>query len=138
MVVKATITAPRTAPRAQNRVRLQDAVAAPARGRPRCPTRGPRAPACGPRPTLRSSSLSFSSDEFIQAQQQLARWASEDAVPGAAAAAERDYFPSPPGSSSSDAATVAARPPAPDSDDTALSSSSTVTGEGARFPEYKH
>ncbi|KAI8435382.1 hypothetical protein MSG28_003700 [Choristoneura fumiferana] len=44
------------------------------------------------------------SDEFIQAQQQLARWASEDAVPAAAQRErEREYFPSPPGSSSSDA-----------------------------------
>ncbi|XP_045542870.1 disintegrin and metalloproteinase domain-containing protein 11 isoform X1 [Papilio machaon] len=39
------------------------------------------------------------SDEFIQAQQQLARWASEDAVP----AAVREYYPSPAGSESSDA-----------------------------------
>lgn len=65
---------------------------------------------------LRSSSLSFSSDEFIQAQQQLARWASEDVVP---AAAQRDYFPSPAGSSSSEATLRAgassahARPPGP-------------------------
>ncbi|CAK1552670.1 unnamed protein product [Leptosia nina] len=45
---------------------------------------------------LRSSSLSFSSDEFIQAQQQLARWASEETVP------VREYYPSPAGSSASD------------------------------------
>ncbi|XP_060810887.1 disintegrin and metalloproteinase domain-containing protein 22 isoform X2 [Amyelois transitella] len=50
------------------------------------------------------------SDEFIQAQQQLARWASEDAVP---AAARREYFPSPPGTA----------PPGP---------------APAAFPEYKH
>ncbi|CAB3234763.1 unnamed protein product [Arctia plantaginis] len=50
---------------------------------------------------LRSSSLSFSSDEFIQAQQQLARWASEEAV--AAPGVVRGYFPSPADSSSSEA-----------------------------------
>lgn len=69
---------------------------------------------------LRSSSLSFSSDEFIQAQQQLARWASEEAVAveGAGSApAPRGYFPSPADSSGSEA------PRGP------LASA---------FPEYKH
>ncbi|XP_039747129.1 disintegrin and metalloproteinase domain-containing protein 11 isoform X3 [Pararge aegeria] len=52
------------------------------------------------------------SDEFIQAQQQLARWASEEAVPAA-----REYFPSPP-SPRSPASSASERP--------------------AAFPEYKH
>ncbi|XP_064071779.1 disintegrin and metalloproteinase domain-containing protein 22 isoform X2 [Vanessa tameamea] len=59
------------------------------------------------------------SDEFIQAQQQLARWASEEAVP-----VERDYFPSPTsplpqlGSPRSPASSGSERP--------------------AAFPEYTH
>lgn len=94
--------------------------------------------------------LSISSDEFIQAQQQLARWASEDALP---AGAGREYFPSPPSSSSGreEPVTVVAgtgaagglpgerprRPPS-DSDDTAPSSSLSGAEPPARFPEYKH
>ncbi|KAJ2952469.1 hypothetical protein O0L34_g6780 [Tuta absoluta] len=72
------------------------------------------------------------SDEFIQAQQQLARWASEDAVPAAVgalgAAGGRDYFPSPPGSTSSEA-TLRAAPPRP-----ALSPHASSSA----FPEYTH
>ncbi|XP_061383408.1 disintegrin and metalloproteinase domain-containing protein 22 isoform X4 [Danaus plexippus] len=52
------------------------------------------------------------SDEFIQAQQQLARWASEEAVPG------REYFPSP----------HSPRSPA----------GSSASELPAAFPEYKH
>lgn len=77
----------------------------------------PREPAAAPQrraSTLRSSSLSFSSDEFIQAQQQLARWASEEAVPA------RDYFPSP----------TSPRSPA--------GSSGSGSERPAAFPEYTH
>ncbi|XP_063359814.1 disintegrin and metalloproteinase domain-containing protein 11 isoform X2 [Cydia amplana] len=70
------------------------------------------------------------SDEFIQAQQQLARWASEDAVPAAARDREREYFPSPPGSSSSDATTR--RPPA------APGAAPSAAPASSSFPEYKH
>ncbi|KAG6448630.1 hypothetical protein O3G_MSEX005662 [Manduca sexta] len=59
------------------------------------------------------------SDEFIQAQQQLARWASEEAVP---AAPQREYYPSPAGSSSSDATLRAA----------------AAHAAAAAFPEYTH
>ncbi|KAL0841707.1 hypothetical protein ABMA28_013979 [Loxostege sticticalis] len=61
------------------------------------------------------------SDEFIQAQQQLARWASEDAVGGAGAGGAgggggggRRYLPSPGGSTSSDATLRAHAPALPE------------------------
>ncbi|KAJ0180250.1 hypothetical protein K1T71_003654 [Dendrolimus kikuchii] len=72
----------------------------------------------------------FSSDEFIQAQQQLARWASEDAVP---AAAQREYFPSPVGSSSSEATLRAG--PAPRGPG---GPSAAALAHAAAFPEYTH
>ncbi|XP_045785529.1 disintegrin and metalloproteinase domain-containing protein 22 isoform X1 [Maniola jurtina] len=60
------------------------------------------------------------SDEFIQAQQQLARWASEEALP-----AGRDYLPSPPSPRSP-------RSPRSPGD-------SSVAGDrAAAFPEYTH
>ncbi|XP_041977445.1 disintegrin and metalloproteinase domain-containing protein 11 isoform X2 [Aricia agestis] len=58
------------------------------------------------------------SDEFIQAQQQLARWASEEAVPTA-----RDYFPSP---------RAAHSPRSP------RSPASSESERPATFPEYTH
>ncbi|CAH0718717.1 unnamed protein product, partial [Brenthis ino] len=67
------------------------------------------------------------SDEFIQAQQQLARWASEEAVPA------RDYFPSP---------TSPRSPRSPHSPRSPVSPRSPTGSSGserpAAFPEYTH
>ncbi|XP_066151988.1 disintegrin and metalloproteinase domain-containing protein unc-71 isoform X6 [Euwallacea fornicatus] len=90
------------------------------------------------------------SDEFIQAQQQLARWASEDTVsghPGAAGSAggggttpgppPREYFPSPTSSTSEEPPSIARAPasgpphPPPHPDHATIH-------RPKRYPEYKH
>lgn len=112
--------------------------------------------------------LLFSSDEFIQAQQQLVRWASEEAVgnagpnsDGTQAHHQREYYPSPSASSEEsdesggETNSIARAPPKPprhDHDATLPSvgptvsgttasgniSSDQTSGQGKRYPEYKH
>lgn len=91
----------------------------------------------------------FSSDEFIQAQQQLARWASEDAVgqPGTSGAGvvggapvmvPREYFPSPSSSTSEEPTSIVRAPaPAPPIVAPAHPEHATIH-RPKRYPEYKH
>ncbi|XP_017784808.1 PREDICTED: disintegrin and metalloproteinase domain-containing protein 11 isoform X2 [Nicrophorus vespilloides] len=80
------------------------------------------------------------SDEFIQAQQQLARWASDDAVPQAGTSGQmpREYFPSP-SSSTSEEPTSIVRAPAPVPPVvTAPHPEHATIHRPKRYPEYKH
>ncbi|XP_030767435.1 disintegrin and metalloproteinase domain-containing protein 11 [Sitophilus oryzae] len=89
------------------------------------------------------------SDEFIQAQQQLARWASEDTVgglPGASGTAgtvagggppPREYFPSPSSSTSEEPPSIA-RAPAPGPPHPPAHPDHATIHRPKRYPEYKH
>ncbi|XP_022902425.2 disintegrin and metalloproteinase domain-containing protein 12 isoform X4 [Onthophagus taurus] len=86
------------------------------------------------------------SDEFIQAQQQLARWASEDAVgvqagtSGGGSTVPREYYPSPSSSTSEEPTSIARAPvPAPPSVVAAAHHPEHATiHRPKRYPEYKH
>lgn len=81
----------------------------------------------------------FSSDEFIQTQQQLARWASEDAVgqAGTSGSVPREYFPSP-SSSTSEEPTSIVRAPAPTPPSAPPHPEHATIHRPKRYPEYKH
>ncbi|KAJ8911453.1 hypothetical protein NQ315_013815 [Exocentrus adspersus] len=86
------------------------------------------------------------SDEFIQAQQQLARWASEDAVGqastsgGGGGVVPREYFPSPSSSTSEEPPSIARAPvPTPGHLPTSHPHPDHATiHRPKRYPEYKH
>lgn len=81
----------------------------------------------------------FSSDEFIQAQQQLARWASEDTVGQVAGgtAVPREYYPSPSSSTSEEPISIA-RAPAPTPPAAPPHPEHATIHRPKRYPEYKH
>lgn len=83
--------------------------------------------------------LIFSSDEFIQAQQQLARWASEDTVgqAGPSGATPREYFPSPSSSASEEPPSIA-RAPVPAPPAAPVHPDHATIHRPKRYPEYKH
>ncbi|XP_068896560.1 disintegrin and metalloproteinase domain-containing protein unc-71 isoform X5 [Tenebrio molitor] len=87
------------------------------------------------------------SDEFIQAQQQMARWASEDAMGQASAsgsgvgggAVPREYFPSPSSSTSEEPPSIARAPvPAPGPPVGPPHPEHATIHRPKRYPEYKH
>ncbi|XP_044261507.1 disintegrin and metalloproteinase domain-containing protein 11 isoform X8 [Tribolium madens] len=87
------------------------------------------------------------SDEFIQAQQQMARWASEDAMGQASAsvsgvgggAVPREYFPSPSSSTSEEPPSIARAPvPAPGPPGAPPHPEHATIHRPKRYPEYKH
>ncbi|KAJ8941811.1 hypothetical protein NQ318_006788 [Aromia moschata] len=86
------------------------------------------------------------SDDFIQAQQQLARWASEDAVGqastsgGGVGVVPREYFPSPSSSTSEEPPSIARAPvPAPGLLPAGHPHPDHATiHRPKRYPEYKH
>ncbi|KAK4875955.1 hypothetical protein RN001_012377 [Aquatica leii] len=79
------------------------------------------------------------SDEFIQAQQQLARWASEDGVgqAGPSGATPREYFPSPSSSASEEPPSIA-RAPVPVPPAAPVHPDHATIHRPKRYPEYKH
>ncbi|XP_057670730.1 disintegrin and metalloproteinase domain-containing protein 11 isoform X2 [Diorhabda carinulata] len=86
------------------------------------------------------------SDEFIQAQQQLARWASEDAMgvqPGPSGGGNvsntvpREYYPSPSSSTSEEPPSIA-RAPAPTPGGHVPHPDHATIHRPKRYPEYKH
>ncbi|XP_031351128.1 disintegrin and metalloproteinase domain-containing protein 11 isoform X2 [Photinus pyralis] len=79
------------------------------------------------------------SDEFIQAQQQLARWASEDGVgqAGPSGATPREYFPSPSSSASEEPPSIA-RAPVPAPPAVPVHPDHATIHRPKRYPEYKH
>lgn len=82
----------------------------------------------------------FSSDEFIQAQQQLARWSSEDAVgqAGTSGAVPREYYRSPSSSTSEEPTSIVRAPvPVPPAAVTVHPEHATIH-RPKRYPEYKH
>ncbi|CAH1104105.1 unnamed protein product [Psylliodes chrysocephalus] len=87
------------------------------------------------------------SDEFIQAQQQLARWASEDTMggqpgpsggtAGVGSAVPREYYPSPSSSTSEEPPSIA-RAPVPTPGAHAPHPDHATIHRPKRYPEYKH
>ncbi|CAG9826816.1 unnamed protein product [Diabrotica balteata] len=87
------------------------------------------------------------SDEFIQAQQQLARWASEDTMGGqpgpsggsvnVGSAVPREYYPSPSSSTSEEPPSIA-RAPAPTPGSHVPHPDHATIHRPKRYPEYKH
>lgn len=88
--------------------------------------------------------LLFSSDEFIQAQQQMARWASEDAVGQAGGsgvvggAVPREYFPSPSSSTSEEPPSIVRAPVPPPGPPGPPHPEHATIHRPKRYPEYKH
>ncbi|XP_063921838.1 disintegrin and metalloproteinase domain-containing protein unc-71 isoform X2 [Zophobas morio] len=86
------------------------------------------------------------SDEFIQAQQQMARWASEDTMGqasgsgvGGGGAVPREYFPSPSSSTSEEPPSIARAPvPAPGPPVGPPHPEHATIHRPKRYPEYKH
>ncbi|XP_045474873.1 uncharacterized protein LOC123680809 isoform X6 [Harmonia axyridis] len=84
------------------------------------------------------------SDEFMQAQQQLARWASEDGMgqpgpSGSVGGVPREYFPSPSSSTSEEPPSIARAPvPTPGVPTGPPHPEHATIHRPKRYPEYKH